>query len=366
MPEQGMDGGSGVPSPGSGRRVVLVSRVKRNPYVSLLAEGLRQPDLGLRISIVDRFSLQWLWRHRREIDVLHFHWLELLFIYPTWAHSLRRWTSVALGLLLARLSGIRIVYTLHNVWQHEGRRRELVWLGNLLILALAHAVHVHDRGTADSLAKRWGRRRGVRVIPHGNYVSAYPNNSTFSEARRRLGLEEVAFVYLCLGRIRPYKGIEELVGAFKALEGDDAVLLIAGEAQEPSYARRIRGLPENDDRIRLALRFVDGDSLQFHFGACDICVLPYRHVTSSGAALLSFSFGQPIIAPRMGCLAQLVGNDERGILYDPETPDGLLDALRRAREYDLTAMRASCRQFAEGLNWDDIARRHATVYRHRE
>lgn len=366
MPEKGMDSGAAVPSQGSRRRVVLVSRVKRNPYVSLLSKGLCQPALGLQVSIVDRFSCQWVWRHRRAVDVLHFHWLELLFIYPTRSHSLRRWTSVVLGLLLARLSGIRIAYTVHNVWQHEGRRGELVCLGNLVILALAHAVHVHDRQTAELLERRWKRRRGVRVIPHGNYVSAYPNDATFSEARKRLGLDESAFVYLFLGRIRPYKGIEELLAAFKALEAHDAVLLIAGEAQEPSYTQRVRDLAEDDDRIRLALRFVDGDSLQFYLNACDICVLPYRHVTASGSALLSFSFARPIIAPRMGCFVQLLGDDERGILYDPETPGGLARALCHAREADLMAMRASCGQFAERLNWDDIARQHAAIYEQSE
>ena len=349
------------------RRVIIVSRVKRNPYVSLLCDGLRQPDLGLQPSVTRQFSWGWMWRRRRDVDVLHIHWLELFFVCPTLGRSLKRWVSVMLGLLLGRVSGVCIVYTVHNILQHEGQRAGLVRWGNRVVFTLAHAVHVHDHETADLLRDEWGRRRDVYVIPHGNYVSAYPNECTRAEARKRLGLDEASFVYLFLGRVRPYKGIEELILAFKSLD-EDAVLLVAGEVHEPSYEQSVRELAPPgaldvvDERIRLHLEFVDDEDLQTYFGACDICVLPYQHVTTSGAAILSFSFGVPIIAPRLGCFVQLVGDGERGLLYDAGATDGLRDALRLARQSDLGKMSAACTKFTESLDWKRIARQHAAMY----
>ena len=343
------------------RRVVIVSRVKRNPYVSLLCEGLRQPALNIQPSIVDQFSLGWMWRHRHDVDLLHFHWLELFFLYPSWTRSLKRWLSVMLGLVLARLCGISLVYTVHNIWQHEGQRSGLVWLGNRMILSLVQAVHVHDQETAECLPASC-RRAKVHVIPHGNYVSAYPNDCTRSEARSQLGLGESDFVYLFLGRVRPYKGIEELLIAFNALDDLAAVLLVAGEVHEPSYAQQIKALVAGDERIRLSLRFVSDARLQVYLNACDISVLPYRHVTTSGAGLLSLSFRTPIIAPAFGCFVELVGKDARGILYDPQDPDALRGALRQARAVDLDAMRAACARFVAELDWNKIARQHAAMY----
>jgi glycosyltransferase involved in cell wall biosynthesis len=344
------------------RRVVVVSRVKRNPYVELLREGLSQPDLGLEVREVDHFSVGWVWRHRREIDVLHIHWLELLFVYPGLAWSLKRWLSVMAGLLVARLAGIRLVYTLHNITQHEGRRPLLARLGHRVMFALAHAIHVHDEQVAVALREQWRRRRGVHVIPHGNYVGAYPNLVTRDEARRKLGLAASDFVYLFLGRVRPYKGIEELLAAFRALPDGDAVLCVAGEVQDPGYEQSLQELAGGDGRIRLHLEFVADEELQVFFNACDICALPYRHVTTSGAALLSFSFGVPIVAPRIGCLAELVGEEERGVSYDPDLPGGLLDALKRCRRADLDALRQASMAYAARLNWHDIAKQHAGMY----
>jgi len=343
------------------RRVAIVSRVKRNPYVSLLCEGLRQPALNIQPSIVDQFSLGWMWGHRHDVDLLHFHWLELFFLYPSWTRSLKRCLSVMLGLVLARLCGICLVYTVHNIWQHEGQRSGLVWLGNLVIFSLAQAVHVHDQQAADRLPANC-RRAKVHVISHGNYVSAYPNECTRAGARSQLGLGESDFVYLFLGRVRPYKGIEDLLVAFEALDDPAAVLLVAGEVHEPAYAQRIKALAAGDERIRLSLRFVSDASLQVYLNACDISVLPYRHVTTSGAGLLSLSFRTPIIAPGFGCFVGLVGKGARGILYDPQDPDALRGALRRARSADLEAMRAACARFVAELEWSKIARQHAAMY----
>ena len=346
------------------KQVVLVSRVKRNPYVRLLCEGLKAASPGLRPRVIDHFSLAWMWQHRRSVGILHLHWLELLFVYPTWPHSLRRWVSVMLGLVVARLSSVCVVYTVHNLSQHERHRRLLAWLGNRIVFALANAVHVHDDETADLLAQMWARRGGVHVIPHGNYVRAYPNHCSRATARAHLGLPDHAFAYLFFGRIRPYKGLEELIAAFGRLDDEDALLYIAGEVQEPGYEDVLSPLLASDHRIVARFEFVEDDQVQFQMNACDVCVLPYRHVTTSGAALLSFSFGVPAVAPRLGCFSDLIGErEERGILYDPDLATGLLDALRRCRQIDLTEKREACWRYVQDLNWEHIAARHAAMYR---
>lgn len=342
-------------------RVVLVSRVKRNPYVTLLCAGLNQ--LGLDAAISDVFSCKWMWRHRAQVDVLHIHWLELLFTHAALAPSLKRWASTILGLLMARLSRVRLVYTVHNIWQHEGRYPLLTWWANRVMFWLAHAVHVHDAQTAEQLARQWGRRGGVHIIPHGNYIGAYPNTCTRQEARARLQLSDDAFVYLSLGRVRPYKGLEDLLAAFGALAAPDALLLIAGEAQDPGYEQVLQRLAQGDPRIRLSLAFVPEDALQVYLAVCDVCVLPYRHVTTSGAAILSFSFGVPIIAPALGCFVALVGEDgQRGVLYNAQAPQGLAEGLARARICDLAAMRQACIEYAQQLDWSGIAAQHAAMY----
>ena len=91
-------------------------------------------------------------------------------------------------------------------------------------------------------------------------------------------------------------------------------------------------------------------------------MLPYRHVTTSGAGILALSFGLPIIAPRMGCFQDLVGDNERGILYDPGSEQSLTEAMKRIREMDMEALQRACGAYSARLSWQGIAQEHACVY----
>lgn len=345
------------------QQVVFLSKVKRNPYVSLLCRAVNDAGMGVQAVVYDHFSSSWLWRNRHRVDVLHIHWLELFFVYPSLLRSIKRWLSVMLGLILGRAIGVRIVYTMHNIWQHESKRPGLVWLGNRLLLKLAQAIHVHDEQTATFLGKKWGRTAGVHVVPHGNYVGAYANNISRSQARQQLELPPDAFVFLSLGRVRPYKGLDDLLLAFRAFDDAGAVLLIAGEPQEPAFADQVKAMVGGDARVRLRLSYVEEDALQLFFNASDICVLPYRHVTTSGAAILAFSFGTPIIAPSLGCFVELVDHGRRGILYPPGDVSGLRGALASARAADLGRMRSAVWEHVEALDWGTLAHRHIAMYR---
>lgn len=344
-------------------RIVYLSKVKRNPYVSLLCDAVNAADVGCQAEIVDHFSLGWMWRRRAEVDLLHIHWLELFYVYPGALRSIKRWLSVMLGLLLARMSGVALVYTVHNIWQHESKRRGLVAAGNRVLLWLADLVHVHDEGTANELTDRWGRARNVMVIPHGSYVGAYPDEISRRGAREALGLSPDAFCFLSLGRVRPYKGLEDLVSAFGRLDDPEAVLLVAGEPQENAFGETLRAKAEADPRIRLHLDFVAEDELQRYFRACDVCVLAYRHVTTSGAAILAFSFGTPVIAPGIGSFRQLVDNGRQGILYRPDDDDALLRALSEARQAPLDRMRGAVEARAHALDWHTLSADFIVGYR---
>ena len=96
--------------------------------------------------------------------------------------------------------------------------------------------------------------------------------------------------------------------------------------------------------------------------AADVCVLPYRRVSTSGAALLAFSFGVPVIAPALGSFVETVGGG-RGMLYEPTREGALAEALTRARSVDWSEAGKTVLTYARALNWDRIARQHLGMYR---
>ncbi len=106
--------------------------------------------------------------------------------------------------------------------------------------------------------------------------------------------------------MRPYKGLEELLPAFRALPEADVRLLLAGQPGSHAYLAALTDLAGGDPRIHLVPQYVPAEEVQVYLNAADFCVLPYRQITTSGAALLMFSFGLPVIAPGIGAFPNLI------------------------------------------------------------
>jgi beta-1,4-mannosyltransferase len=333
-------------------RVVQVSKVRMNPYVGLLQDSLRRA--GVACITADGLSPRLVQSWVGTTDVVHVHWVELLYASSTLVGSLRRWVTVLAGLIWARLQGIGLVCTMHNANPHERVLPLLDRVANHTLMSLAAAVHVHDEEARQTLARVYGRRTGVYVIPHGSYMGVYPDCCTQAQAREHLGLKQDAFVYLCLGQIRRYKGIEDLIAAFRRLPDENAYLVIAGNAHDACYGRELSMLARGDTRIVTWFQYVKDVDIQYFMRASNVCVLPYRDVTTSGAAILAFSFGRPIVVPAVGGFAALAENG-RGILYDPASPDGLWHALQQARTDDMDAAAAQALAWARQHEWSSMA-----------
>jgi len=176
-----------------------------------------------------------------------------------------------------------------------------------------------------------------------------------------LGLADNAFVYLSLGQIRHYKGIDNLVAAFSQLNDATSELVIAGNVHDPIYGEELAQLSCGRAGIHTWFQYVPDSDLQYFMNACDVCVLPYRDVTTSGAAILAFSFGKPIIAPALGGFTELATNG-RGIVYNPTADDGLLCALQQARCTDMDEAGQKALTWAREHEWRVLAPRFAHIY----
>lgn len=332
--------------PGRPRIGALPRRLASNPYCALLYGAVER--LGVEV-IEGASGVRWLLRARRRVDVLHFHWPERHFDPARLASAV----GFALRLVLARVLGYRLVWTVHNVRPHDGDTRGHRLVRRTLLRLATPIVHC-------GAARRALGRAGARavVVPHGSYVGSYPNRVGTRPARAELGLPADARVLGCFGQIRPYKGIEELLRAFASLPDPDARLVVAGEPVGGAEAL-VHGVC--DPRVRLFLGRIPDDEVQLFLNAADVMVVPYRDVLTSGAAMLAFSFGRGIVAPRLGCLTDLADSGA-AILYDPDAPDALVAALRHGLAADPAALGTAARRLVRGLSWETIARRHLAVY----
>jgi D-inositol-3-phosphate glycosyltransferase len=158
-------------------------------------------------------------------------------------------------------------------------------------------------------------------------------------------------VALFFGHIRPFKGLDIALEAWKKLKSD-VVLLIAGE---PWWKTTDNRQPTTDN-IKYDLRFIPDSEIATYFSAADVVLAPYRIEAQSGVALTAFHFARPVIASRVGGLPEIVRDGINGYLIPTEDPDALAHAIDRFfSEADRGAMEHGAAETAKANSWEDYA-----------
>jgi glycosyltransferase involved in cell wall biosynthesis len=204
----------------------------------------------------------------------------------------------------------------------------------LLALVDAHVVHSSYDLRAIPAAYPLGDSL-VRVMPHGPYdhvirATAVPDT-------------RAPFHLLYIGVVRPFKGVEDLVAAFSALDRDQASqfrLSVVGEtwegwtAPDEAIARS-----RHADLIERVDRYVTDAELAAYVARADAVVLPYHRSSLSGPLHIAMTAGLPVVVTAVGGLVEVVQEYTGAVLVPPRDPIALRDALlkllpRRGERYE--------------------------------
>lgn len=348
-------------------RVLLIPGYGGNPYLSELATALRATGADVEgVGGLGPAGFRERLRLFTAHDVIHVHWTHGYIESRARRNRALKALSFLTALLAARLRGCRIVWTIHNVFAHQGGDVPIErWFGRAL-MRIAHGAIVHCDAARGEVAGAYGlssrTTRKIEVIPHAHYVDSYERKIGRDEARAALGLSPDATVFLHLGQVRPYKGLDHLLDAFAALDRSTAVLLVVGRAKSGSYARRIESRARQIEGVITTFEYVPDDSIQTYMMAADAVVLPYERILTSGTAILAMSFGRAVITPDIGCAGETLSH-QRELLYRDDDPRGLVDALRLAPQLDLEGIGQRNLNAVRPIGWDLVATRTAAVYR---
>ncbi|MBI4815133.1 MAG: glycosyltransferase family 4 protein [Deltaproteobacteria bacterium] len=335
-------------------KVAFLPYFPKNPYQRELAKALGRAGLSVALP-EDRPSPLELFR-RERFDVLHLHWLHDLVLAGARRRRTAKKASRFLGeLLLLKALGTKLVWTIHNIVEHERRDPEAELLIYRVLTRALDTIIVHCDRAAEEVARQYrlSARQKIRIIRHGHYRDAYESTWTRAQARDRLGYSPSDLVFLHFGQLRPYKEVPRLVEAFGRLSRKDVRLLLVGSS--PKGERLV--LPK-DDRIRAIETFVPDEDVAMYLRAADIAVLPFARVLTSGSLVLAMSFGLPVIAPRIGCLPETIP-PEGGLFYE----DGeLASAMAKILDADRSAMGERNRVAALAVSFEDMAQETLAAY----
>jgi glycosyltransferase involved in cell wall biosynthesis len=193
----------------------------------------------------------------------------------------------------------------------------------------------------------------VHVIPHG----AFEHLTRLADERPlppELARVEGPVV-LCFGVVRPYKGVDVLLEAFRSVAG--AELWIVGRPLGVSLAAAAN--------VRLVPRYVSDAELPAFFRRADLLVLPHRNVDVSGVLFAGLAFGKPMILSDVGGFHEVVEEHEAGRLVAPGDPAALAAAIGEllADPAERERLARQARAAASGpLSWDTVAARTQAVY----
>jgi glycosyltransferase involved in cell wall biosynthesis len=230
--------------------------------------------------------------------------------------------------------GVPTIWTVHNVLPHECADPDLEAKLRQELADRVDVVHVMcDRTVAECAGVFEIPPGKVRVIPHPSYIDVYPNLVDQQTARYELGLGHDDFVYLYLGQVRPYKGVDLLLDAFDPIARSQpkARLLLVGKSGRFPEILEIKQRARAHPQVISNFNEVPDGDIQLYMNAADVVVLPYRTGLNSGMLQLAYSFAKPVVVPAIGCLGDQV-DEMTGVSFNWE--DGhqaLTNAMLAAR-----------------------------------
>lgn len=337
--------------------------IKENPYQKQLTDNLK--SLGIQVKDIQetffKQSLSGSWKP----DVLHLHWLHAFFLADNYILAIVRLIIFIVKIAIFKLIGVKIIWTVHNINNHEKKYMALDRCCTFYIANIADAMIVHSQAAKNELIEKISiyNKGKIFIVPCGNYLGYYQNNITSQTARAELNLTKSEFVLLFIGAVRPYKGIIELIEQFQQLKDKNSCLIIVGNPINEEFSQQIKLKIAGDSNIKFIPDYIQDSQIQVYLNACDVVVFPYQDILTSSSILLGMSFEKPCVVPRIGCIREVL--DEQGaFLYDPKLKDGLFQALTNAiqQKERLQAMGKYNLELASKYNWENIAKTTANIY----
>jgi glycosyltransferase involved in cell wall biosynthesis len=314
-------------------------------------------------------------RYRRAAlaaDVAHFQWLT---VQPLDVHLLpRRRRSVP---------GVRpkLVLTAHDVLPREPRPGQL-----------AAQRRLYERVDAVVVHSEHGRRRlreeldlaeeRIHVIPHG-VLRPWEGAPSAAQGKRSHdtppdGLppgfgEDEGPVALFLGLLRPYKGLDVLLEAWRQtgargeLAAPPAELWIVGMPRmdmAPLYEAARAAERDGAGRVRFLPRFVRAAEIGAFMRRASLVVLPYREIDQSGVLFTALGAGTPLLLSDAGGFPEVAATGAARTVPagDPlALGESLVELLADPQALsDMTARAAEA--VADRYSWEAVAGAHVRLY----
>jgi glycosyltransferase involved in cell wall biosynthesis len=222
----------------------------------------------------------------------------------------------SLGLPMRRVASRRVTFLPSDRWTYR-----------LKYGRTCHAVIAISENIRELSVQAGVPRERIAVIPDGIEIPPeLPSATARSCVRTSWQCAEDDFVVGMLGAPAPEKGQDVALAAMPQLTErlPNARLAFAGDQSIGPDQRSKRDANTLGNRILHLGRI---DDLASFFPGLDLFIMPSKAEGLGSSAIWAMAYGLPVIATRVGGLAEIVAENETGWLVPPGSAQALADAI---------------------------------------
>lgn len=236
-------------------------------------------------------------------------------------------------------------------------RKRLFWhLFAKRLLAASAAVH-YTAAAEKTATEAYLKMNHGRVVPLGVNLNGLQYEDSVANYFPELGQERYV---LALARLHPKKCLDELIDAFKSLNDQRWLLVIAGDGPA-DYSRFLKEKARGSERI-VFTGWVAGKRKEALMRGAALFVLPSRQENFGLSVVEAMAGGVPVLLTPHVNLASEIRLAEAGWVADLS---GLKDELAAALKDEGERLRRgkAAYEFAKRYSWERVGRDLADLYK---
>jgi teichuronic acid biosynthesis glycosyltransferase TuaC len=208
----------------------------------------------------------------------------------------------------------------------------------------------------DVLVELGAPEEKVTVLRNGVETDLFRPPTDRDAVRAALGIKGPTLI--SVGGLIERKGHHRTIEAMRQLPGFE--LVIVGEGPERAMLAGLISAYGLEDRVRL-LGPRPHRELPALYGAADASVLASSREGWANVLLESMACGTPVVAANIWGNPEVVRAPAAGLIYEPNTPDGIAAGVRRL--FVALPERAATRAYAEPFSWDETTEGQLALFR---
>ncbi|MBE9466379.1 glycosyltransferase [Dyadobacter subterraneus] len=333
--------------------LILPDAGPENPFQYQMINFLRSNGFDVSIGTKRKLGSIYYAVNQFNPEIIYFDWVHSYVIGKTFLWSFIKSLFFVFDILYLRfLRKIPIVHTLHNIQNHGGFWIPWEHFIYGFFLRRCSKIRVYSEAVKKEVIIKFRiLSSAVYIIQDIPFHYYYQNNSTRKESRIHLNIAEKGFVFLFFGKVKIYKGLENLIRSFLSIAGPDDHLLIAGACAEEKYIAELKNISNNSNQIIWHIRFIPKEDVQCFFNAANVVVLPFTKIDHSGSLDLALSFSKPVITLKTEAIFDLLSH-QKNLLF--EKGDDLKMAMALAKEINEEEIGKNNFKIADSANYRDL------------